>query len=626
MQVYKTICSSLIFNIGKYLLYFSVTLSFSSPSDHYKIDHLEPPFWWTGMEDGRLQILVHGKNISELIPEISYPGLTVSEVNKIENPNYLFINLTISRNINPGELEIVFKRKRKTIINYKYKILDRKPGSADRKGFSAEDVIYLITPDRFANGNPDNDSSPNLKESVDRKNKDGRHGGDLQGVIDHLDYIDNMGFTQIWLNPLLENDHTRFSYHGYSTTDYYKIDTRFGSNELYKKLSKEAKKRNIGIIKDVIPNHIGSEHWWMKDLPSSDWINNKGIFKRTSHVHEAVYDPYITKSEIREMTDGWFVRTMPDLNQRNSYLATYLIQNSIWWIEYADLSGFRVDTYPYMDKEFLSVWSGRILAEYPNFNFVGEEWNMNSSMIAYWQAGSYTNDDYRSSIPSMMDFPLQSALVRSLKNKDSWDSGIGDVYRVIANDFVYGNPYNLVVFAGNHDMQRIYSQLDHNFDLYEMAMSFLLTTRGIPQIYYGTEIIMESTGDHGELRRDFPGGWKGDTVNAFSGKGLSKKQAESQNFLKTLLNWRKQSLAITKGNLIHYPPTGGVYVYFRLYENDLVMVLVNNNLKPTKVNLERFYEVLGKSKIGKSVIGNVEYDLKQDIKIDKKSVLVLEVS
>ena len=467
MQVYKTICSSLIFNIGKYLLYFSVTLSFSSPSDHYKIDHLEPPFWWTGMEDDRLQILVHGKNISELIPEISYPGLTVSEVNKIENPNYLFINLTISRNINPGELDIVFKRKRKTIINYKYKILDRKPGSADRKGFSAEDVIYLITPDRFANGNPDNDSSPNLKESVDRKNKDGRHGGDLQGVIDHLDYIDNMGFTQLWLNPVLENDHPRTSYHGYSTTDYYKIDTRFGSNELYKKLSKEANKRNIGIIKDVIPNHIGSEHWWMKDLPSSDWINNKGIFKRTSHVHEAVYDPYITKSEIREMTDGWFVRTMPDLNQRNSYLATYLIQNSIWWIEYADLSGFRVDTYPYMDKEFLSVWSGRILAEYPNFNFVGEEWNMNSSMIAYWQAGSYTNDDYRSSIPSMMDFPLQSALVRSLKNKDSWDSGIGDVYRVIANDFVYGNPYNLVVFAGNHDMQRIYSQLDHNFDLYK---------------------------------------------------------------------------------------------------------------------------------------------------------------
>jgi glycosidase len=578
------------------------------------------------MEDDRLQILVHGENISELIPEISYPGVTVSEVNKVESPNYLFINLRLSRNISPGELEIVFKRKRKPQLTYKYEILERDPGSADREGFSAKDVIYLITPDRFSNGNLDNDSLPRLKEKVNRKNKDGRHGGDLQGVIGHLDYISDMGFTQIWLNPVLENDHPKFSYHGYSTTDYFKIDARFGDNELYRRFSKEAKKKGIGIIKDVIPNHIGSEHWWMKDLPSSDWVNNKGIFKRSSHVHEVIYDPYVTKSQIREMTDGWFVKTMPDLNQRNSFLATYLIQNSIWWIEYADLSGIRVDTYPYAEKEFLSEWSGRIISEYPNFNFVGEEWNMNSSMIAYWQAGSQNNDGYISSIPSMMDFPLQSALVRSLEGEESWNSGIGDVYRVIANDYVYGDPYNLVVFAGNHDMQRIYSQLNNNIDLYKMAMSFILTTRGIPQIYYGTEIIIESTADHGELRKDFPGGWKGDKVNAFSRKGLSNKEIEAQKYLKTLLNWRKKSPAITNGKLIHYPPKDGVYVYFRLFDNESVMVLVNNNKNKTRVDLERFYEVLKNNKNGTSVINNTKYNLKDKISLDKKSVLILEVS
>ena len=626
MQLYKNIRPSLLYNLGKYLLYFSVTLCFSNPTGSYKIDHLEPPFWWAGMEDDRLQILVHGENISELIPEISYPGVTVSEVNKVESPNYLFINLRLSRNISPGELEIVFKRKRKPQLTYKYEILERDPGSADREGFSAKDVIYLITPDRFSNGNPDNDSLPNLKEKVNRKNKDGRHGGDLQGVIGHLDYISNMGFTQIWLNPVLENDHPKFSYHGYSTTDYFKIDARFGDNELYRRFSKEAKKKGIGIIKDVIPNHIGSEHWWMKDLPSSDWVNNKGIFKRSSHVHEVIYDPYVTKSQIREMTDGWFVKTMPDLNQRNSFLATYLIQNSIWWIEYADLSGIRVDTYPYADKEFLSEWSGRIISEYPNFNFVGEEWNMNSSMIAYWQSGSQNNDGYISSIPSMMDFPLQNALVRSLKDSESWNSGIGDVYRVIANDYVYGDPYNLVVFAGNHDMQRIYSQLNNNIDLYKMAMSFILTTRGIPQIYYGTEIIMESTADHGELRRDFPGGWKGDKVNAFSRKGLSNKEIEAQKYLKTLLNWRKKSPAITNGKLIHYPPKDGVYVYFRLFDNESVMVLINNNKNKTRVDLERFYEVLKNNKNGISVINNTKYNLKEKISLDKKSVLILEVS
>ena len=365
----------------------------------------------------------------------------------------------------------------------------------------------------------------------------------------------------------------------------------------------------------------------MKDLPSEDWINNKGKFERSSHVHEVVNDPYITESQKNEFTDGWFVRTMPDLNQRNPFLATYLIQCSIWWIEFADLSGYRVDTYPYMDKEFLSIWSGRIHAEYPNFNFVGEEWPAvtNIPATAYWQAGSKTHDNYKSSTPSMMDFPFQTALINALKGKESWNSGIGDIYRVIATDFVYGDPYNLVVFAGNHDMQRIYSQLNDDMDLYKMAMSIVLTTRGIPQIYYGTEIILKSTGDHGELRKDFPGGWQGDRANAFTGKSLGKDKSDAQIFLKTLLNWRKNSLPIAKGRLIHYPPKDGVYVYFRSHGDELVMLLVNNNFEPVSVDLKRFYEVLDKRKQARSVISSLDYDLREKISIKEKTVLILDI-
>ena len=610
----------------QFFVYFFVLLSFGSSSGSYKINHLEPPFWWADMVDNRLQILVHGENISELIPELSFPGITVSQVNKIENPNYLFIDLILSKNIQSGEFDILFKRNKKIKARFRYKILDREPNSANRKGFSAKDVIYLITPDRYANGNPINDSISKLKEKENRKNKDGRHGGDLQGIMENLDYIERMGFTQIWLNPVLENNHPKYSYHGYSTTDYYNIDPRYGSNDLYKELSRRAKEKDIGLIKDIILNHIGSEHWWMKDMPSKDWINNNGTFKQSSHVHETVYDPYGMESQTREMTEGWFVKTMPDLNQRNTFLANYLIQNTVWWIEFADLSGLRIDTYPYVEKDFLSEWSGRIISEYPNINFVGEEWNLNSSMIAYWQMGSQNHDGYNSSIPSMMDFPLQDALVRSLQEKESWNSGIGGIYRLIANDFVYGDPYNLVVFAGNHDMKRIYSQLNHDIDLYKMAMSIILTTRGIPQIYYGTEVIMKSTDDHGELRKDFPGGWEGDEVNAFTGKLLNKDQAEAQRFLKTLLNWRKKSLSITKGRLIHYPPKDGVYVYFRIYGDELAMVLVNNNQEPKNIDIKRFDEILGKRKRAKSVINSLDYDLRKNISMKEKSALILEIT
>ena len=608
-----------------WIFFLAVFISPIKSSETYRIDHLEPPFWWAGMAENKLQLMVHGKNISDLEPEFSHPGIEINQVHRLSNPNYLFIDLFLSEEAIPGEFDIIFNKEGQPKTKYNYTLLKREPDSAGRQGFSPADVIYLITPDRYANGDPGNDSSSQLKEKQNRLKKGGRHGGDIQGIIDHLDYISDMGFTQVWLNPVLENDQHTYSYHGYSTTDYYNIDARFGNNELYKVLSKEAKKRGIGLVMDLILNHIGSEHWWMKDLPTIDWINNDGKFVRSNHIHESVHDPHLTESQRDLFTNGWFVETMPDLNQNYTFLANYLIQNSIWWIEYADLSGFRIDTYPYIDKNFLSIWSKRIATEYPRFNFVGEEWSSNPTMVSYWQKGSNRYDDYDSYIPSMMDFPLQEALVNGLLGNEDWNSGIVDIFRVISNDFQYGDPYNLVVFAGNHDMKRIYSQLNEQMDLYKMAMTIINTVRGIPQIYYGTEIAMSSTGDHGALRKDFPGGWPGDKVNAFTGRSLNKKELEAQNFIRKLLNWRKENIAITMGNMIHYPVENGIYVYFRSYNEALVMVIINNNKKSKTIDPDRFNEVIAEKKQGISILDNKVYDLTTKINLPGKGALILEI-
>ena len=607
------------------IFFLAVFISPIKSSETYHIDHLEPPFWWAGMADNKLQLMVHGKNISDLEPEFFHPGIEINQVHRLSNPNYLFIDLFLSEEAIPGEFDIIFNKEGQPKTKYNYTLLKREPDSAGRQGFSPADVIYLITPDRYANGDPGNDSSSQLKEKQNRLKKGGRHGGDIQGIIDHLDYISDMGFTQIWLNPVLENDQHTYSYHGYSTTDYYNIDARFGNNELYKVLSKEAKKRGIGLVMDLILNHIGSEHWWMKDLPTIDWINNDGKFVRSNHIHESVHDPHLTESQRDLFTSGWFVETMPDLNQNYTFLANYLIQNSIWWIEYADLSGFRIDTYPYIDKNFLSIWSKRIATEYPRFNFVGEEWSSNPTMVSYWQKGSNRYDDYDSYIPSMMDFPLQEALVNGLLGNEDWNSGIVDIYRVISNDFQYGDPHNLVVFAGNHDMKRIYSQLNEQMDLYKMAMIIINTVRGIPQIYYGTEIAMSSTGDHGALRKDFPGGWPGDKANAFTGRSLNKKELEAQNFIRKLLNWRKENIAITMGNMIHYPVENGIYVYFRSYNEALVMVIINNNKRSKRIDPNRFNEVIAEKKQGISILDNKVYDLTTKINLPGKGALILEI-
>ncbi len=592
------------------------------------IRHLEPISWWVGMADPKLQLMVHGDNIQGAKVSIDYPGVSITGLHTTDNPNYLFIDLLIAPNTKAGEMEITFTQAGQNSIRYPYSLQTRQKHSAQREGFGPEDVIYLLTPDRFANGDPTNDTVSAMGDSVNRQAKGGRHGGDLQGMIDRLDYLQEMGFTQIWPMPVLENAMESYSYHGYSTTDYYRIDPRLGSNELYRELSRAAKAKGIGLIQDVVLNHIGSEHWWMDDMPSSDWINHQGQFVPTTHMREALHDPHGAEADKVGFSDGWFVPTMPDLNQRNPFLATYLIQNCIWWVEYAELSGIRVDTYSYPDKTFLSKWTERLMQEYPNFNIVGEEWTINPSIVAYWQKGSLRHDDYETWLPSVMDFPTQKKLIDGLTQPENWASGLRVLYENIATDFVYGDPYNLVVFADNHDMSRILSQLNEDEDLFYMAMTYVLTTRGIPQVFYGTELMMNNPGtdDHGVIRSDFPGGWPSDRVNGFTGEGLNESQKRSQQWFKTLLNWRKNQSVFESGKLMHYTPEDGVYVYFRYTDEQSVMVVMNKNAEQAALNLDRFEQRLGGYHHGIDVIHKKPYDLKQTLTVPAKTALILELS
>lgn len=511
---------------------------------------VEPPFWWSGMKYTQLQLLVKGDRIGDMDVKIDNSMVKIISVNRADSPDYLFVNLDLSK-ATPGDITLNLFEKGERRFSYNYKLLEREKGSAARDGFDNSDVLYLIMPDRFANGNPDNDKIEGMKEGLNRKDNYGRHGGDIEGIIKSLDYIEDMGFTAIWLNPILENDMDRGAYHGYAATDFYSVDRRFGTNKEYQELSTLAAEKGIKIIMDMIFNHCGSFHWWMEDPPFKDWINHYPNFVSTNHHRTTNLDPYVAETDYRGMVDGWFVSSMPDLNQRNPYMAEYLIQNSIWWIEYAGLAGIRMDTYPYPDKTMMAKWNRRVLNEYPDFNIVGEEWSLNPVIVSYWQAGQKNRDGYDGMIPSMMDFPLQNAVSKALNEEESFTTGLTKIYELLANDILYPNPFNLVIFPDNHDMPRLYMQLGMNFDLYKLGITIFLTTRGIPQIFYGSEILMTHTegDDHGSIRKDFPGGWPGDKINGFNGAGLKTNEAEAQNFFWTLLNWRKIVTLFTPENL-----------------------------------------------------------------------------
>ncbi|NCT83390.1 MAG: glycoside hydrolase family 13 protein [Comamonadaceae bacterium] len=602
---------------------------------------VEPPNWWVGMRDGALQLMIHGAGIADEKPLLApYPGVTLKASHRADSPNYLFVDLAVAPGARPGELTLTLGRQ-----TLRYPLLARAPGSAQRQGFGPADAIYLVVPDRFAKGA--DLGRAGMKEGMARDDPDGRHGGDLAGLRRHLDYIAGLGFTQVWPTPLIANDSERYSYHGYAATDFYRIDPRFGTNDDFGAFVAEARAQGLGVIQDVVLNHIGSGHWWMADLPAPDWVNQwprdeapdpaggmgtqvtpAGLrFVETHHARMTLQDPYAAPSDRRRFTDGWFVPGMPDLNQRRPELATYLTQMTLWWIERYGLSGLRTDTYSYSDRDFLSQWSARVMQEYPNLNIVGEEWSPHPAVVAYWQRGKRNHDGYISSTPSMMDFPLNTGLLAALTEDDGAFTGLTRLYESLAHDFVYADPARLVLFDGNHDTPRLFSLLGRDMGLTKLALAYLATTRRIPQLFYGSEILMESPvqRDDGRVRSDMPGGWPGDPVNAFTGAGLTPQQRDMQAWVRRLFNWRKGEALIHDGALMQYAPLGGCYVFFRYDGRRTVMVALNKTAQPVELPLARFAERVAPGQHARDVLGGGTQTLGALLTVPARSPLILEI-
>lgn len=593
-----------------------------------QVDQVKPPHWWVGFESEDLQLLVKSEHIQGMNVSVDAPGIQVVKVHNADSPNYLFIDLKIKKNATPGVIELLFSSNDSIYYKLDYALKKREKSSLDYDGFSSEDAIYLITPDRFANANPENDIQPNLQEqNIDRNNDYARHGGDILGITEHLDYIDDMGFTAIWSCPLRTNDMKRWSYHGYAITNHYEVDPRFGTLDEFKTLVKEAEKRGIKFIMDQIVNHCGLYHWWMEDLPFDDWLNYQDEFlsskptKYSNHRRTVNQDIYASEIDKKQMTEGWFVESMPDLNHKNPFMAQFIIQNSIWWVEELGLGGIRQDTYPYADKIFLSNWAGAIMKEYPNFSIVGEEWSFNPLLIGYWQNDPNSKQGYVSNLTSTMDFAMLDNIKKGVSEDEAWDKGLVKIYEGLANDFHYPNPKAIMAMMDNHDMSRIYTELKGDIVQTKMALSTLLMLPRIPQIYYGTEILMQdfdNPGDHGLIRTDFPGGWADDQVSAFSGAGLNKDQKDMQNFLKTLLNFRKNSSAIHHGETVHFAPKSGVYFLFRKIEDDVAFLILNKNDTPVSVDLKRFKELNLNEKSFQNVLTKEVFVWQDTLNLPKK--------
>ncbi|WP_446787595.1 glycoside hydrolase family 13 protein [Macellibacteroides fermentans] len=583
----------------------------------------EPAFWWSGMKNPELQLMVYGENIASFRPSVSYPGVKLKSSVALESPNYLLVYLDVE-NAQPGTFDITFTKDKKQ-IKMPYELKARKKDACKIKGFDSSDVLYLIMPDRFANGDPSNDNLVmKTAYKTDRNDPSARHGGDLAGIEKHLDYIEDLGVTAIWLNPVLENDMQGGSYHGYATTNYYRVDPRFGTNEDYVRLIDKTHAKGMRVVMDMIFNHCGSDHIWMKDVPSKDWFNNLDKYVETNHVKEVYFDPYASEYDTKRMVDGWFVPSMPDLNQRNPHVATYLIQNSIWWIEYSGVDGIRQDTYPYADYKMMVDWCNAIYREYPNYNIVGEAW-MNQTMgTAFWQKDSKLNERGNTMLKSVMDFRLMG-LSHSAFFGDA--GGMQALYEHLAYDYAYADIYNVLRFLDNHDTDRFLPAMPEKLDAFKQGIAFMLTIPGIPQLYYGTELLMNGTKQKGDgyIRLDVPGGWPGDAVNQFEASGRTDIQNEAWNYMQKLLKWRKGNEVIAKGKMKHFVPQNGVYVYARNLNGKQVVVIMNGNAKGSVLPLDRYDEILKGYTSGKDVITGKVVSLQKELTLGAKDVLVLEL-
>lgn len=604
----------------------SFLLLFFSLFTQAQVDRIEPPFWWEGMKNSTLQLMLYGEDIADY--SLKIPAVEKIEVHRVENPNYLFVDLDLSdQQHGIVEINLLKKGKVQSSIQYEIKTREQRP---NLDSFNAADVIYLLMPDRFANGDPSNDSHPSVKEQPNRNDKDGRHGGDIKGIINHLDYLEDLGVSALWSTPLCEDNDPRVSYHTYAQSDVYRIDPRFGTNEDYRLLADALHQRKMKLIMDYVTNHWGIEHWMVKDLPTSDWIHQFETYTNTNHRKEIHSDPYATVIDRKELLEGWFVPTMADLNQNNPYLLNYLIQNAIWWVEFAQIDGFRVDTYPYNNPRPMTLWLEAIRMEYPDFNIVGEGWMHNSIHLSYWQEKSpiAAIQGFDSKLPSVMDFTLNDALVKTFNEKNAyWEHGTTRLYKNLQNDFLYPDINNVIIFAENHDTNRI-NDFYPEFKNYKQMLSVLMTLRGIPQIYYGSEIGMtgkKEVGD-GDIRRDFPGGWPSDEQTAFNQEGRTPKQNQYFDFSKKLIQWRKTNPAVHFGKTLHYIPHEDVYVYFRYTEEKRVMVVVNNNLENQNLQLSRYSEGIAGNTQALDVISGKSFCLPKVLEVAAETTLIFELN
>ncbi len=590
------------------------------------IKKVAPSFWWAGMNNPELQVLLYGEQISSADVSISSDDIVLQEVVKQDNPNYLLLYLNTSEAA-PQTFDICLKQgKKQTVIPYELK--QRRADAAQIEGFNSSDVLFLIMPDRFANGDASNDVIPGmLEDRVDRNDSFARHGGDFKGIEQHLDYIADLGVTSVWLNPIQENDMQGGSYHGYAITDYYQADRRFGSNEEFRTLVEQAHSKGLKIVMDMIFNHCGSENYLFKDMPSKDWFNFKGNYVQTTFKTATQSDPYASDYEKKIAVDGWFTQSMPDFNQRNRHVATYLIQSSIWWIEYAGINGIRQDTHPYADFDMMARWCKAVNDEYPRFNIVGETWLGNNVLISYWQKNSPLAHPRNSYLPTVMDFPLMDHMNKAF-DEETTDGygGLSRLHEYLSQDIVFADPMHLLTFLDNHDTSRFYrSEADtKNLDRYKQALAFLLTTRGIPQIYYGTEILMAADKANGDglLRCDFPGGWQNDTHNYFDAANRTALQNEAFSYLKKLLQWRKGNEVIAKGKLKHFSPRQGVYAYERKHGDQSVVVFLNGTDREQTIDLSAYQEILPRTS-ARNVLEGKEVEIGKELTLSHRGVCVL---
>ena len=589
-------------------------------SQDLKVNKIEPPNWWSNMKYNKVQFMLYGNNLNNLSLIKDLSDLKEAKVYDAHSSSYSFIEVKIPET-NKDTLYTIALGNYIDTISIKIPIFQRVNCSECYEGFNSKDIIYLITPDRFSNGDVSNDQLEGFVNDYPFRSDMGRHGGDIQGIINHLDYIKETGFTSIWINPLLENN-SKMSYHGYAATDLYKTDPRFGTNELYNKLVSLAHQKGLKIIFDHINNHIGINHPWISDPPFNDWFNgDKENHFITPHEKISVYSAYSNELTKDSTIQGWFVEEMPDLNQRNPFLAKYLIQNMLWWIEYSGLDGIREDTYPYSDQIFLADWNAAILNEYPDFNITGEAWIEDPAFLAQYQKDSKLNVKQNTNLPSVIDF----GLYRAIRNFCEPDGSVNDFYETLAKDFLFPDPNNLLTFADNHDIERIMYVANSDTSKFKLALTFLLTTRGIPQIYYGTEIGMVGGKSHGELREEFPGGFSDHKRSAFNSEGRTLLEKNIYTFTKNLVHLRKEQTALSNGSLIQFPPKDELYVYFRIVDYEKILVVINNNVEENNINLDSFRKIISNDPATIIILfGNENIQLnKQILKVKPKSAGII---